>query len=79
MYMLDKAFIYKDLKNNTNLYLNGPYSANPDKLLELYIKWYNEDFAPFEKLEPIDKSNFEFCESVCPIDFYDDYKRFEND
>ena len=71
--MLAKVFEYTNIKNNSALYLNGPDSANPEKMLELYVKWYNEEFAPFENLPPVEYNNFRFICSFSPIDFYDDY------
>lgn len=71
--MLAKVFEYTDIKNNSSLYLNGPDSADPNKLLELYIEWYNKDFAPLENLPEKKYEDFKFVCSFCPIDFYDDY------
>lgn len=73
--MLDKIFIYEDLKNCTLLYLNGPYGADSDKLLDLYINWHNNEFIPYEpNCDEVEASQFKFSTSVCAIDFYEEYK-----
>lgn len=74
--MICKVFEYEDLLHGTSLYLNGPDSANPDKLLFLYIDWFNTDFRISEKIDDEKRScDFKFVRSFCPIDFYDDYKK----
>lgn len=71
--MVCKIFVYEDKEGN-KLYLNGAdFKDNtPLKMIELYINWYNSEFAPFEKLPLRKVEDFNFIESFCPIDFYDE-------
>ena len=67
-----RVFEY-EVNDGSLLYLNGPDSANPEKLLSLYVDWYNKDFAPFEKTESVSIENYKYVRNFCPLDFYDDY------
>lgn len=75
--MCGKIYIFKD-KNGNDLYLNGSGSQKnkPEIMIKLYVKWYNKDFAPLEKLEKISVTDFKFITSFCPIDFYDESSQF---
>lgn len=78
--MCDMCFIY-DSDKYGSIFLNGPYKADPVKMLKMYIDWYHSEFAENED-DVDDRSceDFIFRESSCPIDFYDDYKElYKND
>lgn len=72
--MLDRVFIF-DSDKYGSIFLNGPYQADTNLLLKMYIDWYHSQFAA-EDNDTDDRAceDFIFRESRCPINFYDDYK-----
>lgn len=76
--MCCRIFVYSSCVGET-LYLNGPDCADVDRLLALYIDWYNTDYivAPDGSLDgtPKSVSEYTYKYNFCPLDFYDDYKK----
>lgn len=71
---VDTVFVYSDNHSNSFIYLHGPHNAEHDKLLKLYVDWYNTDFIELEKCKPLKYEDYSYAYCFCPIDFYDDYK-----
>lgn len=74
--MCCRTFVFYNIKTDSYIYLNGPDNADIDKLLWLYVHWYNNDFIDdLNNYDPINFSDFRYESNHCPIDFYDDYKQ----
>lgn len=74
--MVCKVFQY-EYKDGSIIYLNATDRASPDLVLELYIEWYNRDFAPEENCPERHFEDFTFLCSFCPIDFYEESRSVE--
>lgn len=74
--MCCRIFVFYNTKTDSYVYLNAPDNADKDKLLQLYVDWYNNDFIDnLDPANPIDFHDFKYESYHCPIDFYDDYKK----